>query len=77
METSNRHLERGRRPRRRFDARVDGSLRTAARADGYPIVLVRLDRVTRDGLRDLIVDAWPARAPKRLVEAYVEASDEA
>jgi hypothetical protein len=40
-------------------------------------VLVRLDRVTRDGLRDLIVDAWLAQAPKRLVEAYVEASDEA
>ncbi|EHN12210.1 hypothetical protein PAI11_08860 [Patulibacter medicamentivorans] len=48
---------------------------TTPHFDGYPIVLVRLDRVTRDGLRDLIVDAWLARAPKRLVDAYVQASD--
>jgi hypothetical protein len=36
----------------------------------YPMVLVRLDRVRRDALPDLIERAWRMVAPKRLVAVY-------
>jgi hypothetical protein len=36
----------------------------------YPMVFVRLARVSRDVLRDLLVAAWRIEAPKRLVETY-------
>ena len=39
--------------------------------DGYPAVLVRLERIGLDELNELIVEAWLARAPKRLAAAYV------
>ena len=34
--------------------------------DGYPAVLVRLDAIDPDELRELVTDAWRLRAPKRL-----------
>ncbi|MGV3617412.1 MAG: hypothetical protein ACO1SV_18965 [Fimbriimonas sp.] len=37
---------------------------------GYPAVLVRLDRVDLDVLTDLVIEAWRCKAPKALVEAY-------
>ena len=40
--------------------------------DGYPAVLVRLERIPVDELEELIVEAWLARAPKRLAQAYIE-----
>jgi len=47
---------------------------TTPHFDGYPAVLVRLERIAADDLEELIVDAWLARAPKRLADAYVDAS---
>ena len=44
---------------------------TTPHFDGYPAVLVRLDRIAPGELEDLIVDAWLVRAPKRLADAYV------
>jgi hypothetical protein len=38
--------------------------------DGYPAVLVRLERIAVDELDELIVDAWLLRAPKRLAKEY-------
>jgi hypothetical protein len=38
--------------------------------DGYPFVLVRLDRVDPVELAELIEEAWRTRAPKRLVAHY-------
>ncbi|BCJ56713.1 MmcQ/YjbR family DNA-binding protein [Micromonospora endophytica] len=38
--------------------------------DGHPIVLVPLDRIDVDELTELIVEAWYARAPKRLAAAH-------
>jgi hypothetical protein len=38
---------------------------------GYPILLVRLDRVGHEELEERIEDAWLLRAPKRLVEDFV------
>jgi hypothetical protein len=45
---------------------------TTPHFDGYPAILVRLDRISREGLDEVIVEAWLARAPKRLVQDYDE-----
>lgn len=38
--------------------------------DGYPYVLVRLEKVDLEELAELIEEAWRIRAPKRLVAEY-------
>ena len=43
---------------------------TTPHYDGYPYVLVRLDRVDPQQLRELIEDAWRLSAPKRVLAAY-------
>jgi hypothetical protein len=43
---------------------------TTPHFDGYPAVLVVLDRIELAELRELIVEAWLARAPKRLADRY-------
>jgi hypothetical protein len=45
---------------------------TTPHFDGYPAVLVRLERIPLDELDELIVEAWLARAPKRLAQEYVK-----
>jgi len=45
---------------------------TTPHFDGYPAILVRLDEIALDDLHELVVEAWLARAPKRLVKAYLE-----
>lgn len=47
---------------------------TTPHFDGYPAILVRLDRITLDDLREVIVEAWLARAPKRLAKVYLDES---
>ena len=44
---------------------------TTPHFDGYPAVLVRLDRIIVDDLEELVVEAWLDRAPKRLARAYL------
>ena len=44
---------------------------TTPHFNGYPAVLVRLEKIATDELEELIVEAWLARAPKRLAKAYV------
>ncbi|MCR2762845.1 hypothetical protein NQ152_04920 [Microbacterium sp. zg.B48] len=39
--------------------------------DGYPAVLVRLDIITRDFLREVITDSWLLKAPKRLSRGWL------
>ncbi len=46
---------------------------TTPHFDGYAAVLVRLERIPLDELRELIVEAWLARAPKRLARDYIAA----
>jgi hypothetical protein len=45
---------------------------TTAHFDGYPAVLVRLDRISVEELNEVIVEAWLARAPRKLRGAYIE-----
>jgi hypothetical protein len=39
--------------------------------EGYPAVLVLLDRIAVPELEELTIDAWLARAPAKLATAYV------
>jgi hypothetical protein len=51
-----------------------GVLFTTPHFDGYPAVLLRirdLAHLTRDELRDLVVDAWLTRAQKRVAKAWL------
>ncbi|MEU0958558.1 MmcQ/YjbR family DNA-binding protein [Micromonospora aurantiaca] len=43
---------------------------TTPHFDGYPAVLVRLDRIDVDELTELVTEAWYARAPTRLATAH-------
>jgi hypothetical protein len=47
---------------------------TTPHFDDYPAILVRLDRIAPEDLDEVIIEAWLARAPKRLAKAYVDAS---
>jgi hypothetical protein len=44
---------------------------TTPHFDGYPAVLIRLDAIASKELKDLIVEAWLARAQKRAVTAFL------
>jgi hypothetical protein len=44
---------------------------TTSHFEGYAAVLVRLDRISQEELEEVIVEAWLARAPKRLVQAFL------
>jgi hypothetical protein len=47
---------------------------TTPHFDGFPAVLVRLERIVPDELRELVVEAWLSRAPKRLAQSYIDSS---
>lgn len=47
---------------------------TVPHFDGYRAILVRLDRIAAAELEELLVEAWLARAPKRLATAYLARS---
>jgi hypothetical protein len=47
---------------------------TTPHFDGYPAILVRLDRITLEDLEEVVTEAWLARAPRRLANAYLEGS---
>lgn len=40
--------------------------------DGYPAVLVRLDRIDVAALEELVVEAWLCRAAKGVVKQYLD-----
>jgi hypothetical protein len=44
---------------------------TTPHFNGYPAVLVRLEAITEADLTELLVEAWLARAPKRLAATYL------
>ncbi len=50
-------------------ARDSSAFFTTPHYDGHPSVLVRLDQVDRPALAELVLDAWRARAPLRLLKA--------
>jgi hypothetical protein len=42
--------------------------------DGYPAVLVLLERIGLEELNELVIEAWLCRAPPKLAQAYAEAN---
>ena len=44
---------------------------TTPHFDGYPAVLVQLKKIAARNLKDVITEAWLARAPKRAAETFL------
>lgn len=47
---------------------------TTPHFDGYPAVLVQLDKISVSALEAVILDAWLARAKKKTASAYLEST---
>ena len=47
------------------------ALFTIPHFDGYAAVLIQLSAVSRPELREVLLDGWLARAPRRLAERYL------
>lgn len=45
---------------------------TTPHFDGHPSVLIRLERIDPEELRELLIEAWLVRAPKRLAQQYID-----
>ena len=43
---------------------------STAHYEGYPAVLIRLERIERDELAERLEDSWLIQAPKRLAAAF-------
>jgi hypothetical protein len=49
---------------------------TTPHFDGYPAVLIRLGKISRKKLHDVLVEAWLARASKRAVSAFLQKQEQ-
>jgi hypothetical protein len=47
---------------------------TTSHFEGYAAILVRLDRIGLAELEEVVVEAWLARAPRRLAEGFSRGS---
>ena len=54
----------------------DGAIFTIPHFDGYPAVLVEMDKVDVGELEELIVEAWLCRAPAKLVKTFLAENEE-
>ena len=52
-------------------ADASGVFFTTPHFDGYAAILVPLDRIEPEALEEVVTEAWLARAPPRLVEAFL------
>ncbi len=48
---------------------------TTPHFDGYAAILIRLDEIALDELEELMIEAWLARAPKRISAEYLKTID--
>lgn len=55
-------------------ANDQGVFFTTPHFDGHPVILVRLEAISLEDLHEVVVEAWLARAPKRLAKAYLDRS---
>src|SRR3954464_3642830 len=51
-----------------------GAFFTTPHFDGYPAVLVELEKIDLEGLDEVIVEAWLCRAPKRVGGRFLDAT---
>jgi hypothetical protein len=47
---------------------------TTPHFDGYPAVLIRLDRIAARDLAEVVTEAWLTQAPKKLVQEFLAGS---
>jgi hypothetical protein len=47
---------------------------TTPHFDGYPAILIELDRIGAPELEEVVVEAWLCRAPKRVAQAYLDSA---
>jgi hypothetical protein len=52
----------------------EGVFFTTPHFDGYPAILVKLEPTPVDLLEEIVIEAWLARAPTRLAQAYLAES---
>jgi hypothetical protein len=45
---------------------------TTPHFNGYPAVLIRLEKISSAALKEVLVEAWLARAGTRAVKAFLE-----
>jgi hypothetical protein len=45
---------------------------TTPHFDGYPAILIQLENISVEDLTEVVVEAWIARAPKRLAKDYLD-----
>ena len=45
---------------------------TTPHFDGYPAVLVQLDKISVEDLEEVVTEAWLCRAPKKLADQYLD-----
>src|SRR5215217_8930148 len=45
---------------------------TTPHFDGYPAVLVQLEKISAEELTEVVVEAWLNRAPPKLAQAYLD-----
>jgi hypothetical protein len=57
-------------------ANDEGVFFTTPHFDGYPAILVRLERIGLADLEEVVVEAWLARAPKRVATAWLERAEQ-
>jgi len=43
---------------------------TTPHFDGYPAILVQLEKISVQDLEEVVIEAWLCRAPKRLVQEF-------
>jgi len=55
-------------------ANDEGVFFTTPHFEGYPAILLKLEQTPLDLLEEVVVEAWLARAPKRLAQAYLQAT---
>jgi hypothetical protein len=48
---------------------------TTPHFDGYPAILVQLDKISAEDLEEVVVEAWLVRAPKRMAKEYLDRSE--
>ncbi|MDQ2836463.1 MAG: hypothetical protein M3Y42_00495 [Actinomycetota bacterium] len=51
-----------------------GAFFTIAHFEGYPAILVQLNKVTTKALREALVDGWLACAPSKLAEQFEQST---
>jgi hypothetical protein len=47
---------------------------TTPHFDGYPAILVQLEKIDPKALEEVVVEAWLCRAPPRLVKEFTESA---